>query len=277
MASAVGLSRLVVIAPDSLIGQVIPLASGRLTVGRGQTDVRLDDPRVSRVHAALLASDGLVAVEDLGSRSGTTVNGVPVRTRQPLRLGDVVGFGPVIARVEGMADGPPTSLMAPVASPPVPASFTARDQYAGQLNNIGGSQYNAYLQTVVQQRNSFLREIAATRTRARRLVWVGFALFIIGLAAFAVPLLRFMSQVGNSIDSTDPTQPIQDSPWSVHGYPVGLIGWAVALLGMLLIIVGIVLHVVAASRRRRIDQTLPVTPPPWPEYGQPPQTASGRS
>ena len=38
---------------------------------------------------------------------------------------------------------------------------------------------------------------------------VGFALFIIGLAAFAVPLLRFMSQVGNSIDSTDPTQPIR--------------------------------------------------------------------
>ena len=275
MASAMQLSRLVVIAPESLTGQMIPLASGRVTVGRGQADVRLDDPRVSRVHAALTASNGRVVVEDLGSLSGTTVNGVPVRTRQPLRLGDVVGFGPVVARVEGAAEGPPTSRMAPAAQPPVQASFTARDQYAGQLNNIGGSQYNAYLQTVVQQRNSFLRDIAATRTRARRLVWVGFALFIIGLAAFAVPLLRFMSQVGNSIDSADATQPIQDSPWSIHGYPVGLVGWAVALLGMLLIIVGIVLHVVAASRRRRIDQTLPVTPPPWPEYGQHPQGTSG--
>ena len=273
MASALGLLRLVVIAPDSLIGQIIPLTSGRVTVGRAQTDVRLDDPRVSRIHAALTVSDGLVAVEDLGSLSGTTVNGVPVRARQPLRPGDVVGFGPVVARVERMTDGPPTSLIAPLASPPAAASFTARDQYAGQLNNIGGSQYNAYLQTVVQQRNSFLREVAATRTRARRLIWVGFALFIIGLAAFAVPLLRFLSQVGNSIDNTDPAQPIQDSPWSVHGYPVGLIGWAVALLGMLLIIVGIVLHVVAASRRRRIDQTLPVTPPPWSEYRQPPASS----
>src|SRR5262249_28741438 len=119
MASALELSRLVVIAPDSLIGQVIPLASGRVTVGRGQTDVQLDDPRVSRIHAALTASDGVIVVEDLGSRSGTTVNGVPVRARQPLRLGDVVGFGPVVARVEGMTGGPPTSLMAPVASPPV--------------------------------------------------------------------------------------------------------------------------------------------------------------
>ena len=79
------LSRLVVIAPVSLTGQTIPLASGRVTVGRGQADVRLDDPRVSRVHAALTASNGRVVVEDLGSLSGTTVNGVPVRTRQPLR------------------------------------------------------------------------------------------------------------------------------------------------------------------------------------------------
>jgi hypothetical protein len=277
MASEMQPSRLVVIAPESLTGQVIPLASRRVTVGRGQTDVLLDDPRVSRIHAALTASDGLVVVEDLGSRSGTTVNGVPVGTPQPLRLGDMVGFGPVVARVEGAANGPSTSLMAPVAAPPAQTSFTARDQYAGQLNNVGGSQYNAYLHTVVQQRNSFLQEIAATRTRARRLIWVGFILFVVGLAAFAVPLLRFMSQVGDSIDNIDPTQPIRDSPWSIRGYPVGLVGWAVAVLGTLLIVVGIVLHVVAASRRRRMDQTLPVTPPPWPGYGQPPQvTREGR-
>ena len=277
MASEVQPTRLVVIAPELLTGQVIPLASRRVTVGRGQTDILLDDPRVSRIHAALTASDGLVVVEDLGSRSGTTVNGVPVNTRQPLRLGDVVGFGPVVARVEGAAKAPPTSQMAPVAAPPAQASFTARDQYAGQLNNVAGSQYNAYLRTVVQQRNSFLQEIAATRTRARRLIWVGFILFVVGLAALAVPLLRFMSQVGNSIDNTDSTQPIQDSPWSIHGYPVGLVGWAVAVLGMLLIVVGIVLHVVAASRRRRMDQTLTVTPPPWPGDGQPPEeTREGR-
>ena len=102
--------------------------------------MRLDDPRVSRVQAALIASNGLVVVEELGSLSGTTVNGVPVRTRQPPRLGDVAGFGPVVARVEGAAEGPPTSRMAPVAQPRVQTSFTARDQYAGQLNNIGVAQ-----------------------------------------------------------------------------------------------------------------------------------------
>jgi pSer/pThr/pTyr-binding forkhead associated (FHA) protein len=93
------LSRLIVIAPDWLAGQVIRVRATRMTVGRGQTDVYLDDPQVSRVHAALIAREEQLAVEDLGSRSGTTVNGIRVHTPQPLRIGDVVGFGPVVAVV----------------------------------------------------------------------------------------------------------------------------------------------------------------------------------
>jgi pSer/pThr/pTyr-binding forkhead associated (FHA) protein len=52
------------------------------------------------VHAALIAREEQLAVEDLGSRSGTTVNGIQVHTPQPLRIGDVVGFGPVVAVVD---------------------------------------------------------------------------------------------------------------------------------------------------------------------------------
>jgi hypothetical protein len=37
---------------------------------------------------------------------------------------------------------------------------------------------------------------------------------------------------------------VPDSPWSIHGYPIGLVGWALDVLGVLLIIVGIVLHIV---------------------------------
>jgi pSer/pThr/pTyr-binding forkhead associated (FHA) protein len=94
------LTRLIVIAPDWLAGQVIRVRSTRMTVGHGQTDVYLDDPQVSRVHAALIAGDERLAVEDLGSRSGTTVNGIRVHTRQPLQIGDMVGFGPVVAVVD---------------------------------------------------------------------------------------------------------------------------------------------------------------------------------
>jgi pSer/pThr/pTyr-binding forkhead associated (FHA) protein len=118
------LSRLVVIAPDWLAGQVIRVRSTLVTVGRGQTDVYLDDPQVSRVHAALIALDEQLAVEDLGSRSGTTVNGIRVQTRQPLRIGDVVGFGPVVAVVDIDAANSSTAL-ALTRQQPVPASFGA--------------------------------------------------------------------------------------------------------------------------------------------------------
>jgi pSer/pThr/pTyr-binding forkhead associated (FHA) protein len=93
-------------APDWLAGQVIRVRSAWMTVGRGQTDVYLDDPPLNRVHAALIARDKQLAVEDLGSRSGTTVNGVRVHTRQPLRMGDLVGFGPVDGFVDSDAAGP---------------------------------------------------------------------------------------------------------------------------------------------------------------------------
>jgi len=113
-------SRLVVISPDWLAGQVIRMRSTRMTVGRGQTDVYLNDPQVSRLHAALIARDEQLAVEDLGSRSGTTVNGRLVQTRQPLRMGDVVGFGPVVAVVDIEPQSRPP-LLGPSRQPPVTA------------------------------------------------------------------------------------------------------------------------------------------------------------
>ena len=114
------LSRLVVIAPEWLAGQVIRVQSTRMTVGCGQTDVYLDDPQVSQVHAALIARDEQLAVEDLGSRSGTTVNGMRVQTCQPLRIGDVVAFGPVVAVVDAEPQFCPP-LLTPSRRPPVPA------------------------------------------------------------------------------------------------------------------------------------------------------------
>ena len=121
------LSRLVVIAPEWLAGQVIRVRSTRMTVGRGQTDVYLDDPQVSRIHAALIARDEQLSVEDLGSGSGTTVNGMRVHARQPLQIGDVVGFGPVVAVVDSDAGNPSAAPFVPDGQPPVPASFGAGD------------------------------------------------------------------------------------------------------------------------------------------------------
>jgi hypothetical protein len=52
------------------------------------------------------------------------VNGIRVQTRQPLRIGDVVGFGPVVAVVDIDAANSSTAL-ALTRQQPVPASFGA--------------------------------------------------------------------------------------------------------------------------------------------------------
>ncbi|GAC1595856.1 MAG: hypothetical protein NVS3B28_27200 [Candidatus Velthaea sp.] len=48
----------------------------RILVGRAPSaDLRIDDPRVSRLHARIEMRDDGVYVEDLGSRNGTAVGG----------------------------------------------------------------------------------------------------------------------------------------------------------------------------------------------------------
>jgi hypothetical protein len=75
----------VVAGPDA--GGVHLLHGGQVRVGRSaEADVPLDDPDVSRLHCAVtLSPDGRVTVADLDSTNGTTLDGVPVRSR-PVRL-----------------------------------------------------------------------------------------------------------------------------------------------------------------------------------------------
>lgn len=72
----------------------IPLPLGRFVIGRAETcELPLDDPLVSRQHAALeVTHDGVVA-SDLGSRNGIKVNGVRVEAPRRLAPGDELGVG----------------------------------------------------------------------------------------------------------------------------------------------------------------------------------------
>ena len=75
-----------------------PLTHWENLLGRGEgNDVILNYPVVSRQHAALIRGEGESwTVYDLGSKSGTTVNGAPVGPGgAPVRLGDVLGLGGV--------------------------------------------------------------------------------------------------------------------------------------------------------------------------------------
>ena len=126
------------------------------------------------------------------------------------------------------------------------------------LNIVGRDQW------IMQQRENFFREIAATKTKARWLVWTGFVAFVVGFGLFAAGVLGFIKQAGSAVGTsggvTSPFGP------DIGGVPLGLLGWALGALGMLLLVVGIVLHIVATSRRRRVDRELPV-PPQWPGAG----------
>jgi DNA-binding CsgD family transcriptional regulator len=63
----------------------------------------LADPRVSRMHAELRKKGNVVIVTDLGSSSGTMVNGERIGGPTVARHGDTISFGPLTASLEDPA------------------------------------------------------------------------------------------------------------------------------------------------------------------------------
>jgi FHA domain len=235
-----GTPYLVVLTPGSTQGRRFDLTAASLLVGRASScDVCLDAMDVSRIHAALRREGNDVVIEDVASSGGTFVNDEPVLQPRKLRIGDVVALASVRMRY---------------------------DVAASQHGDI--EQYNDYVQSVLEQRENLLRDIASTRTKARWLVWLGLLGFVVGFGLFAAVVVGFIAQMVNSFVSEAASRPEDVFGRDIAGVPAGLVGWIVAAVGVLLLIIGIVLHGVADSRRKRIDRDLPM-PRPWPGAGQP--------
>lgn len=102
-------------------GRVFPLGEPVIRLGRALiNDVILDDRRVSRRHAQLRWRAGSYHVSDMGSRSGTLINGHLLRQGEelPLAAGDLIDLAGVeltvqVAAGQPAVDGTPT--------PPMPA------------------------------------------------------------------------------------------------------------------------------------------------------------
>lgn len=82
-------------------GRTVPLHANRYTIGRSaNTDIMLNDPSVSREHAALVRRAERFWVVDLGSLNGTFVNGKQTG-EHPLSAGDRLTFGDVQVEILG--------------------------------------------------------------------------------------------------------------------------------------------------------------------------------
>ncbi len=118
-------SLLVVEGPDS--GSRIPL-EGEVVLGREVDRAgRLSDASVSGRHARVrIADDGILVLEDLGSRNGTWRNGQRVTARQALVAGDEIRIGRTALRVEedaAVAGAPAASRPSfPADLPPLPGA-----------------------------------------------------------------------------------------------------------------------------------------------------------
>ncbi|HTI37938.1 MAG TPA: FHA domain-containing protein [Vicinamibacterales bacterium] len=88
------------------------LGEGDNLIGRHpDARVYIDHPSVSRRHALISIRGGGAAIEDLGSRNGTFVDGHRVEARTDLHPGAIVGAGPIVMTFE--------VLSAPASTKPV--------------------------------------------------------------------------------------------------------------------------------------------------------------
>jgi hypothetical protein len=63
------------------------------TLGRGDVEIRLDDPFASSRHARISREGHVLVIEDLGSTNGTYLNEEPLTGPQPLHPGDQIRIG----------------------------------------------------------------------------------------------------------------------------------------------------------------------------------------
>lgn len=89
-------------------GEQFPLTRERTVIGRHPScDVMIPESAVSRQHAAIVVDgsgdDGVVTVEDLGSRNGTLLNGRAISAPQRFHVGDELSVGgqQIVLRREG--------------------------------------------------------------------------------------------------------------------------------------------------------------------------------
>ena len=79
--------------PDIVIGKE-PVYIGKM---KGESDIFLNSPTVSRMHAMIIQNDQGCSVKDLNSRNGTFCNGERLRPQEQrtIQEGDIIAFAEI--------------------------------------------------------------------------------------------------------------------------------------------------------------------------------------
>lgn len=255
--------RLISLEEGQSSGAFFELSGKYLTLGRSASnDLLLSDSSVSRTHAGIsIDEEGCVWVTDLGSTAGTRVNGRFVTTSTILRPGDVVAFGGLRFRLDAAnqqsdATVPlPDQKRSPGISRPVDTQgqgqYDIESQRAHSISNVAGDHYTSHVQHVKRERESFLREIAATKTRARWLIWTGVAVTVFGILLFLFSSIQFFDFIVGIV--RNPAGLNFSAEFLENMSPTVFGGIGMGIVGSILMIVGIILHVTATSRRSQLD------------------------
>ncbi|MFZ1684554.1 MAG: FHA domain-containing protein [Candidatus Zixiibacteriota bacterium] len=88
-----------------------PLNAPDISLGRSpENSIPLPDAKVSQAHARILWTSDQIAIEDLGSKNGTTVNGRAILAKSCIRFGDEIRIGPFRLEIRSPENGPVQSL-----------------------------------------------------------------------------------------------------------------------------------------------------------------------
>jgi predicted component of type VI protein secretion system len=132
---------LTVTALGSLHGQRFVLGDGELTVGRASTsDIRIDDPYVSRRHAVIHRAQDEVAIEDANSIAGVLVNGDRITGRTTLRVGDRIKLGSIELELQRNELSPDSARSEGAAAPPSVSPETSPEWTPGAEPETQGSE-----------------------------------------------------------------------------------------------------------------------------------------
>ena len=255
------MTRLEVLGDTSGAPEDRHLRQPRVVLVRGpEADWSFGDQAVSRRHAAIYHTPDHDEIEDLGSKWGTLVNGTRVQGRRTLRSGDVVQLASV--RLRYVEDHPGSAMATQVTdSQPAKVAFDVDQQSGGVISNVGGNQYNEYVQQIIVNRQEAFRQIAPMSRFARALFIVGFSLAMSGVLGFIGSIMVLIASSNPDMSSPEAFEESTRPP-EFMGYPVFALAFGVALVGMALVFLGVIIQFTVSTRKKEVERRYPL-PPGW--------------